>query len=109
MSLTLFLGTSCLVSVTVISSSIADVSLFDSRLDCSVSEITWSDLVSPRDKNGYETTVQLGHGKCQKHYYKGIPAAVKVFNATFRLLEMSFVKQQLRLNVHIHQYHMFLV
>ena len=39
--------------------------------------------MTPRDKEGNETTVHLGSGvfgSCQKKYYKGIPVAVKVFN-----------------------------
>ena len=39
--------------------------------------------MSPQDKDGNDTTIQLGcgvFGNCQKMYYKGIPVAVKVFN-----------------------------
>ena len=58
-------------------------SLLDTRVDSNVSEITWNHLVSPKDKDGNGTTIQLGHGvfgECRKMYFKGIPVAVKLFN-----------------------------
>lgn len=42
-------------------------------LDTSVSEITWDELMSPTDKNGNDTTIELGHGvfgRCQKRNYE---------------------------------------
>ena len=63
-----------------------------SLLDTSVSEITWDELMSPRDKNGNDTTSELGHsvfGRCQKRNYKGIPVAVKVFNNLSSAVDVS--------------------
>ena len=48
-----------------------------------VSDIAWNQLMSPKDKDGNETNIQLGEGvfgQCLKKYFKGIPVAVKLFN-----------------------------
>lgn len=39
--------------------------------------------MAPKDKDGKDTTVHLGHGvfgKCEKMFYKGIPVAIKLYN-----------------------------
>ena len=58
-------------------------SFCDTTVGFSGPKISWSELVSPQDKDGKETTVILGSGifgTCQKRFFKGIPVAVKVFN-----------------------------
>lgn len=50
--------------------------------------------MSPKDKDGNETNMQLGQGvfgQCLKKYYKGIPVAVKLFN---HLSSSQDVKQE---------------
>ena len=50
--------------------------------------------MSPRDKDGNESDVQLGQGvfgQCLNKYYKGIPVAVKLFN---HLSSSENVKQE---------------
>ena len=58
-------------------------SYHDTTAGFSGPKISWSQLVSPQDKNGKETTVILGSGifgTCQKMFFEGIPVDVKVFN-----------------------------
>lgn len=62
--------------------NLLDINCVDATCN-NVSEINWDQLTSPKDKDGNEGTVHLGHGvfgKCQKRYYKGMPVVVKVFN-----------------------------
>ena len=69
-------------------------SLHGSRVHCKVSDITWNQLMFPKDKDRTETDVQLGQGvfgQCLKKYYKGIPVAVKFFN---HLSSSQDVKQE---------------